>query len=340
MKGFVKISRYAGMREDLVQAGGGNSSFKISESRMAIKASGYHLADLNEDEGYSIVDPGVIRDFFMERTGFDGLTETDGRRILQDALIEGKRPSIETFLHAVSGKYTLHTHPIAVNALACRAGGMEVLKEMFPGSAVVPYATPGIELAKAYFRAFREKMEKTGIVFLKNHGLVVSGETSDDAIGMTERIVRTVENRLSMDMEAYHNVTKLWKHFPDRIVWRVTDMNVMRYFKEKGSIWEHAFCPDCVVFMGRKMFRLADVFSEEDIGGFAEAYGDPVVVSYKSGLYIIADNVKKAMEIQSVLSFSAQVMEQNDGYGCDFLSDEEQDFLLGWESEKYRKNMK
>ena len=31
MNSFVKISRYAGMREDLVQAGGGNSAYKITD---------------------------------------------------------------------------------------------------------------------------------------------------------------------------------------------------------------------------------------------------------------------------------------------------------------------
>ena len=34
MKSFVKISKYAGMREDLVQAGGGNSAFKLQNDRM------------------------------------------------------------------------------------------------------------------------------------------------------------------------------------------------------------------------------------------------------------------------------------------------------------------
>jgi hypothetical protein len=50
--------------------------------------------------------------------------------------------------------------------------------------------------------------------------------------------------------------------------------------------------------------------------------------------------VKKALEIQSVMSFSAQVMSLNAGYECNLLSDEEQNFLLNWDAEKYRKAMK
>ena len=57
MKDFLKMSVYAGMREDLVQAGGGNSAYKLSDEKMAIKASGYQLADVTEQEGYAIVNP-------------------------------------------------------------------------------------------------------------------------------------------------------------------------------------------------------------------------------------------------------------------------------------------
>ena len=37
MDGFVRISKYAGMREDLVQAGGGNSAFKISPEKCLLR---------------------------------------------------------------------------------------------------------------------------------------------------------------------------------------------------------------------------------------------------------------------------------------------------------------
>lgn len=33
MNNFLKMSKYAGMREDLVQAGGGNSAYKITDEK-------------------------------------------------------------------------------------------------------------------------------------------------------------------------------------------------------------------------------------------------------------------------------------------------------------------
>ena len=343
MKGFVKISKYSGMREDLVQAGGGNSSFKISDDMMAIKASGYQLADVTEEDGYALVNPKIIRERFLNCEDLSVLTDEDSKSILNEAFIEGKRPSIETFLHAISGKYTLHTHSMVVNVLTCRKGGMEVLKNIFPEALFVQYATPGIELAKAYFNAYKkatnEGSKAFDIVFLQNHGLVVSAETAKAVIEKTEDVTRKLEEYLHINLEAYHKLTALWEYFEDKIVWKVTDKNVLDAYGNIGA-WKNTFCPDCVVFLGKGFLKLAEDFEKTDVTNFVEKYATPVMVDFAGDLYIIADNVRKAMETQSVMSFCAQVMLLNKGYECNLLSDQEQNFLLNWDAEKYRKAIK
>ena len=343
MKGFVKISKYSGMREDLVQAGGGNSSFKISDDKMVVKASGFQLADVTEEDGYALVNPKIIRERFLDCEDLSALTDEDSKAILNDAFIEGKRPSIETFLHAISGKYTLHTHSMVVNVLTCRKGGMEILKELFPKALLVPYATPGVELAKAYFNAYKDTTDDNNkvfdIVFLQNHGLVVSADTADEVISKTEAVTKKLEKHLNINLEAYHKLTELWNNFTDRIVWKVTDKNVLNIYEKIGA-WKNTFCPDCVVFLGKGFLRLSEEFTISDITSFTEKYATPVMVDYVGDLYIIANSVKKAMEIQSVMSFSAQVMFLNDGYEYNLLSDQEQNSLLDWDAEKYRKAMK
>lgn len=340
MKGFVEMSKYAGMREDLVQAGGGNSAFKISKDKMVIKASGYQLADLTEEKGYSIVNPQIILDAFLDNKNIANITEEDSNAILNKAFIEGERPSIETFLHSISGKYTLHTHPIVVNALTCRKGGMEKLKELFPQALIVPYATPGVELAKVYFSAIQKNGKTTQIVFLQNHGLLVSGECEQEVIDTTEKIVTKLEDLLEIDMSNYHAVTKLYQIINKGIVWNVTDKNVLSIYKEMNGMWKHMFCPDCIVFLGKQVLAVGDNFDKNALWDFEEKYGSPIIIEYKNNLYICAESVKKALEIQSVLSFSAQVMHINKNCTCNLLSDEEQNFLLNWDAEKYRKNMK
>lgn len=340
MRGFIEMSKYAGMREDLVQAGGGNSAYKISKERMAIKASGYQLADLAGEKGYAIVNPQIISDAFLKNGNITGMTEEDAKTILNEAFIEGDRPSIETFLHSISGRYTLHTHPITVNALTCRKNGMEKLKELFPNALMVPYATPGVELAKAYFTAFRESDQSAKVTFLQNHGLLVSGDSADEVIGMTEKIVMEIEETLGLDMSNYHTVTKLYHIVGKGIVWNVTDRNVLEAYKSMNGMWNHTFCPDCVVFLGKKVLVADDDFDQNALQAYEEKNGSPVIIEYGNSLYICAESVKKALEIQSVLSFSAQVMRINKNYECNFLSDAEQEFLLGWDAEKFRRNMK
>ncbi|MDD6237512.1 MAG: class II aldolase/adducin family protein [Clostridiales bacterium] len=344
MKGFVKISKYSGMREDLVQAGGGNSSFKISEEKMAIKASGYQLADMTEQTGYALVNPQIIRQRFLGCEDLDALTDADSKTILEEAFLEGNRPSIETFLHAISGKYTLHTHPMVVNVLTCRKGGMDILRELFPDALLVPYATPGVELAKAYFKAYKSKNADDRhiyeIVFLQNHGLVVSADSAEEVIGKTEAVTKKIEEYLGIDLRGYHNLSKLWNYFPDKVVWRVTDTHAIAAADSMDNSWNHTFCPDCVVFLGKKLMNLPDTPDETDVSSFVQAYGQPVMVRWDGCYYILADSVKKAMETQSVMSFSAQVMALNKGVDCDFLSDQEQNRLLNWDAEKYRRNMK
>lgn len=339
MKGLIQMSKYAGMREDLVQAGGGNSAFKERPGRMAVKASGFQLSDLTGSSGYAVVDPEIIRDAFLSCSNLDRMTEEDSKKILQKAFLEGARPSIETFLHSISGKYSLHTHPIVVNILTCRDGGMEILQRMFPEAMMVAYATPGIELAKAYFSQYKKSGRNASAVFLQNHGLLVSAETADEVIARTEQIVSQIEKLLGMDMSGYHAATELYQLFEEGILWRVTDQNVLDAKSVLGRTWEYSFCPDCVVFLGKAMYDAGMAPDKERLEDFRSKYGEPVVIAYKDGLYIHAQSVRKALEIQSVFSFAAQVMKQNEGYGCRLLKEEEQDFLLNWDAEKYRKKM-
>jgi rhamnose utilization protein RhaD (predicted bifunctional aldolase and dehydrogenase) len=343
MNGFIKISKYAGMREDLVQAGGGNSSVKIDSGQMFIKASGCQLADITEKTGYAVVNPQVIKDYFLGLDNLDAVTEEESKKILEKAFLKGSRPSIETFLHSITKKYTLHTHPIVVNAMTCRVGGMEKLKEMFPSALIVPYATPGVELAKEYFRVYQGISEKenelSNIIFLENHGLVVSADSAHRVIKKTELITKRIEKYLNCNYEPYHSGMDIWNFFPNKVIWKVSDENITRMFQKNRTFWNHAFCPDCVVFLGKKSLDLSNVIQEKDIETFIESYGVPTVVQYRKSLYLICDSVKKAMEVQSVLSFSAQVMEINEGIDCKFLNKAEQDFLLNWDAEKYRKHI-
>lgn len=345
MENFIAMSRYAGMREDLVQAGGGNSSFKASGHEMYIKASGYQMADVNREQGYAVVNPQQVQKEFLSAMDSGEITDARGREILARATIRGERPSIETFLHACTGRYTLHTHPIVVNALTARTGGMERLRQLFPGALMVGYATPGADLAQEYFSCLRDCPDRGGanadLIFLKNHGLIVSADTAQAVIEKNEAVLLRLEAELGVAarMRPYHTASWLARFVPEGIVWTVTDAHILEAFRARGNtLWDYAFCPDCVVFLGKKPLYLREGEEEVQIRAFREENGLLAVVVRDGNLYLLAPSVKKALEMQSVLSFSAQVDRLNDGAACDVLSDWEQNFLLNWETETYRRN--
>ena len=62
IKQLIKISKFAGERFDLVQAGGGNSSVKLGNGEMLIKASGLSLSEMEQNKGYAHVNNEKIKD--------------------------------------------------------------------------------------------------------------------------------------------------------------------------------------------------------------------------------------------------------------------------------------
>lgn len=344
---LMEISHYAGMDESLVQAGGGNSSVKIDEQRMLIKASGCSLGDLRPGVGYSCVDYRML----AERLGgaYGDMTEKAGKELLSASLMEGGRPSIETFLHALTGRVTLHTHPALVNVLTARRGGMEEIRRLFPQAYFIGYATPGVALAQRYAREYREQQaagEHEPLIFLKNHGLIVSGETVEAVIGHTEAVEERIAAyigtacRSSAQRELYQRLRRYGVLAQGDVLYRSEDGVIGEAAARFGADgWRFDFCPDCIVYCGRRMVSLSGD-ADGEIERFQQAYGNPVVLLSGGRVYIRAESLRKAKEIESVLRFSAEVALLNAGQEMEYLPDEEQKFLLGWESEKYRRQMK
>lgn len=353
MQDFIKISKYAGMRNDLAQAGGGNTSVKLDDHIMLVKSSGFQLADVNEQTGYSRVNYKKIADYFkehVEKQAEDVFTEEVGKKLLQEAQIEGGRASIETFLHAITGKYTLHSHPTLVNILTARADGMDVLHALFPKAVFIPYRKPGAALAETYYKLYREQQAhgaEGSVVFLANHGLVVSGDDADTVIEQTEQVLGKIAEYLGVDDSAYRTATEIWKTIQqidvlsDNIVYASENRYLSQEYAgmelaQKG-LWEHAFCPDCVVYANKKLLQLKKDYDRQDVLDFIREYGIPTLIYHEEWFYILAESVKKAQEIENVMSFAARVQHGNLNHQMNYLSDTQADELLNWDAEKYRR---
>ena len=181
LKEFAALSQAAGMRADYVQGGGGNTSVKLGNGLMAIKASGFRLSQVTETDGFAVVEVETLKDVTVQQ-GYKPL-----------------RPSVEAGFHALLGKFVLHTHPVYANLALCSQNGVGILPEIMDGYGyiVVPYINPGKELSAAIKAQMKPD---TQVVFMINHGLVTTAETAGECL----RIHDDVNGRIA---KAY-NVTQ------------------------------------------------------------------------------------------------------------------------------------
>lgn len=350
---FVNLSRFAGERFDLVQAGGGNASVKLDDGTMLIKSSGCSLSEVSSRQGYARVELAKVRDILShppllsitEKRGQEGLASA----MLRETLVESEaRPSIETFLHALLDTFVLHTHPIAVNAVTCRPDWAEILDQLFPQALLVPYQTPGLALAlelKGHVERFlAHHGEPPRIVFLQNHGLIVSEAEAPSVRRTTEAVLAQIEGRLGFDLEYHKLVSRLSEHFDegeDRpIAYLSLDTGLARLAAELGpDRLAQPFCPDGFVFCGFRPLRLDDLSDPTPIKDYTACYHErPKVILHAGMLFIVADSVRKAKEIEDVFRFHVMTLRLS-GPDVVVLEDEELAYLANWEAEKYRQRV-
>jgi rhamnose utilization protein RhaD (predicted bifunctional aldolase and dehydrogenase) len=209
---LVHLSREVGHPElDLVVLAEGNTSTLLDDRTFFVKGSGARLATVEAADFVHVrLDP-LLEAALDDRP-------CDVRGLFHDALVEGTaslRPSVETLLHAVAlglggATWVIHTHPTVLTGLLCSSAGEELLLSgpLFPDEAVVcgprplhvPYAEPGIELARAFARCLTARCDDGGdrprVVYLANHGLVALGASAIEAQAVTTMAVKAARVRL------------------------------------------------------------------------------------------------------------------------------------------------
>lgn len=188
---LIHLSREIG-REDraLAMLGEGNTSARLGDQQMAVKASGARLATLTEAEvTVCRVEPILA---LLDRKS---LPDAAVEKALMDARVgaEGPKPSIEAMFHAwlltlPDVRFVGHCHPTAVNQILCSPRARDFAEQrMFPDEVVccghasvyVPYADPGLPLAWQVRERTRDFTRERGfvprLILLQNHGLIALG---------------------------------------------------------------------------------------------------------------------------------------------------------------------
>ncbi len=202
---LVALSRLLGDPvRNLAILGEGNTSIRMADGRMLVKASGASLGSAAEDD-FVEVDPGALLALLDDPQADDG---TVARAFAEVEARTGRRPSVEAMLHAVclelGGAGTVgHTHPVPVLAILCSPHAEALATEMlFPDQVVVlgrspiyvPYVDPGLELARRVRDELRANVAAHGeppkAIYLGNHGLFALGRTPEEVVQVTEMAVK------------------------------------------------------------------------------------------------------------------------------------------------------
>lgn len=353
LKNFIELSKYAGERFDLIQAGGGNSSVKLKNGEMIIKASGYLLSDISENNGYSKVltksTSNILKDDTVTLEKNKRKREEISKKLLyQSTLDKQNKPSIETLLHSFLYKYTLHTHPIVVNMIVVRKDWQDVLNSIFNDDliALINYKTPGIDLAIELYNQLQTFDKIPKIIFLQNHGLIITSPNKKDIIKLTENVIDKIELFLKLDMQRFKFTNKI-SHLLDK----VKKTNNISYLSEDFFINDQLkrnpqlfltkpFCPDGFVFCGFSTVLINNILENKEIRKYLDKYHElPKVIIYNDKIFFIANNVKKAKEMEEVMKFNIMVLFENLKNEKNYLKDDELFYLNNWDAEKYRQNL-
>lgn len=206
LRQLVRMSRNLGRPElDYVILGDGNTSARIDEATFWIKASGARLHGIREKDFVQMRIEPVLA--VLEE---GELSDAEIARRLEAAKVDPAqpRPSLETFFHALAltmggAKFVGHTHPVALNAILCSVRAREAVQgrlfseEVLYGGlapAFVPYADPGLPLAREVRSAIQDYRDRYGepprVILLQNHGMIALGQTATAVENITAMTVK------------------------------------------------------------------------------------------------------------------------------------------------------
>jgi rhamnulose-1-phosphate aldolase/alcohol dehydrogenase len=193
-------SHLLGADRAVANFGGGNTSAKGTAVDhvgrevpvMWVKGSGSDLATMEAPDFTALRLEEVLPLFERAAMSDEDMVAHLARCQLDPA---APRSSIETLLHAfVPAAHVHHTHPDGINVLAGTRDGERLVAECFGEEAAwIPYIRPGFTLAKQVGAAVREN-PRLRLVVLAKHGLVVWGDTAEEAYRRTIEVInRAVE---------------------------------------------------------------------------------------------------------------------------------------------------
>ncbi len=341
LKELEAISQAVGNFPDMVQGGGGNTSVKLDGELMAVKASGFKLSQINSVNGFVAVNYRNIKNYYEN---VDLALDTDfekesvefvKKNIVELEGIKSLRPSVEAGFHSIMKKYVIHTHPVYANILCCSHEGRELMERIFakkPYECIwIPYINPGfcltLKIKDEIDRCMKEKGKFPEVIFLENHGLVVTCDEFEKSMSLHGEVNDLIIAHLGIKDK--FPAIELEKKNETLCISRNSYLSEFFRGRNIGPEFfdEIALYPDQLVYLngnisingsGKKLninTKTGEITYET---GFAEALTmEETLMGY---VYVVAQIEKNKLHIKT-------------------MTPKEADFIKNWESESYRKSL-
>ena len=331
---FSKMSKAVGAHADDVQGGGGNTSVKLAGGLMAIKASGFHLSDVEPQGGYAVLDGAALRGFYLdnEAAAFNDVEQAGAARAkeltLQVPGLPALRPSVEAGFHSLLDTFVVHSHSVYGNLAACCDEAERVTGEALAGApyswALVPYVNPGALLTFTIRDALSRVQGETGrrpaVLLMRSHGLIAHADTAEECLALHEDA--------SKRFMAYFKVSR--EDFPQPAI-REAGSGFASATPWLASRLRGEAHPDSVL-LGEPLYPDQLVFFEGTLGSQA-------VIDRQTGRVRYDLPARSALTFEQTLCAVVFIRETLARHGLQpiAMGEAARAFISGWESEKYRK---
>lgn len=342
VKGFVEISQAAGSSPDMVQGGGGNTSVKLDNELMAVKASGYRLNQITHTEGFVVVNYKNIKRYYenvdlnQDKDYEKDSVDFVGKNVVEMEGLKKLRPSVEAGFHSIlEYTYIMHTHPVYANILCCSEEGEELAEKIFGSNDMpflwVPYINPGFSLTLRISEGIRKMSDESGrypeVILMENHGLIVGGNDSKKCIEKHLQVINLIKTFFGIK-DPYPEVKII--QTGDKTYASGTKY-LLEFFKENAMTEEYF---DKVVLYPDQLVYLNGAVS-------IDGQGKKLNINTKNGELVYTTSYQEALTMDEAMLAYIYVINKikENGLTLKTMNKTGINFISSWESEKYRKSV-
>jgi ribulose-5-phosphate 4-epimerase/fuculose-1-phosphate aldolase len=341
---YARVSCEVGAKADYVQGGGGNTSVKLADGLMAIKASGFCLSDITPNSAYAVLDGAAVRDFYLtsEPEQFENV-ETAGSTKAKESVkvIEGLaqlRPSVEAGFHSILKTYVVHTHSVYANLAACAVNCKDICTAAFEGAdyswGMVPYVDPGANLTFAIRNEMKRVEAETGkvpgIIIMQNHGIIAHDDDPDTVLALHADANERLAKAFGITGCSFPKVSikEVESGLYEADTPYLTESLAGGQYTEQFLL-EKPLYPDQMVF-------LVGSFAFGDTPAENACAADPA-----TGRVLFSMPAAKAQIIAETLTCVVYIVEtlKSTAHPLSTMGEAAKAFIANWESEKYRKSL-